>query len=106
MSNYFTQIILILLLALASFLGAQIRGLYNKYVTTEIKKNVCKTAVLFVEQVYRDIHGQEKLEQAMKKASEMFAEYGITVSDAELITMLEAAVREFINSFNNGEKAA
>ena len=107
MNNYITQIILIILLALASFFGAQIRTLYNRYVTTEIKQNVCKTAVLFVEQVYKDIHGREKLEKAMQKASELFAEYGIKVSDEELITMLEAAVREFINSFNTGmEKAA
>lgn len=103
MSNYITQILLILLLMLAAFLGAQMRNLFNKFVTTEIKKSVCKTAVLFVEQVYKDIHGPEKLAEAMKKASELFAEYGITVSDTELIAMLEAAVREFINSF---EKAA
>ena len=103
MSNYITQIILAIFLALAAFLGAQLRGLYNKYVTTEIKQAVCKTAVLFVEQVYKDIHGKEKLEKAMDKASELLADYGIVISEAELITLLEAAVREFINSFNKEE---
>ena len=100
MSGYFYQIILVILLAIAAFLGAQIRGLYNKYVTTEIKQSVCKTAVLFVEQVYKDIHGKEKLEMAMQKASEMLAEKGIAITEAELVALLEAAVREFINSFN------
>ena len=99
LNGYVTQIILILLLALASFLGAQIKKLYNKYVTTEIKQSVCRTAVRFVEQVYKDIHGQEKLRQAMTKASEILLEYGITISENELIAMLEAAVNEFNNSF-------
>ena len=99
MNGYITQIILILLLALASFLGAQIKRLYNTYVTTEIKQSVCRTAVRFVEQVYQDIHGPEKLAQAMKKASEILQEYGVTISDAELIAMLEAAVNEFNDAF-------
>ena len=102
MSGYITQIIMILLLALASFLGMQIKRLYNKYVTTEIKQTVCRTAVRFVEQVYTDIHGHDKLVQAMAKASEILEEYGITISELELVAMLEAAVNEFNNSFHKG----
>lgn len=100
MNQYITQIILAVLLALAAFLGAQIKALYKKYITTEIKQKVCKTAVLFVEQVYKDIHGPEKLRQAMERASAMLQEYGITISEYELVSMLEAAVKEFINAFN------
>ena len=100
MGNYFAQIVTVILLAIAGILGAQIKKLYNKYVTTEIKQAVCKTAVRFVEQVYKDIHGAEKLKAAMTKASELLTEYGITISDVELIAMLEAAVNEFNNSFN------
>ena len=99
MNGYITQIILILLLALASFLGSQIKRLYNKYVTTEIKQSVCRTAVRFVEQVYKDIHGEEKLKAAMAKASEILLEYGITISETELVAMLEAAVNEFNDAF-------
>ncbi len=100
MNQYITQIILAVFLALAAFLGAQIKALYKKYITTEIKQKVCKTAVLFVEQVYKDIHGPEKLRQAMERASAMLQEYGITISEYELVSMLEAAVKEFINAFN------
>lgn len=99
MSNYITQIILAIFLAFAAFLGAQIKALYNKYVTTEVKQAVCRTAVRFVEQVYLDIHGQDKLVQAMAKASELLAEYGITITETELVAMLEAAVNEFNNAF-------
>lgn len=99
MSGYAYQIVLILLLALASWLGAQIKRMYNKYITTEIKQTVCKTAVRFVEQVYRDIHGAEKLKAAMAKAEELLKEKGIAITETELIAMLEAAVNEFNNSF-------
>ena len=103
-NSYLTQILLALLLALAGWLGVQIKNLYRKYVNTKIKQAVCKTAVLFVEQVYKDIHGPEKLAQAMKCASEMLAEYGITITEYELVSLLEAAVKEFINAFNRNDK--
>lgn len=98
-NQYLTQIILTLLLALAAFLGAQVRNIYRKYVTTEIKQNVIRTVVRFVEQVYKDIHGPEKLAQAMAKASEILEGYGITISESELVAMIEAAVNEFNDAF-------
>ena len=101
MNQHLTQIILALILALAAFLGAQIKALYKKYVTTEIKQAVCRTAVRFVEQVYQDIHGPEKLAQAMAKASELLEGYGITITETELVAMLEAAVNEFNDAFWN-----
>lgn len=103
LNSYLTKILLLLLLALAGWLGGQVKNLYKTYVNTEIKQAVCRTAVRFVEQVYKDIHGPEKLMKAMQRASEMLAEYGITISDVELISMLEAAVNEFNNSFHKND---
>ena len=97
--QYLTQIILTVFLALAAYLGAQAKNLWKKYVNTEIKQNVCRTVVRFVEQVYQDLHGPEKLSQAMAKASEILEGYGITISESELVAMIEAAVNEFNNAF-------
>ena len=99
LNQYINQIILMLILALAAWLGAQVKNLYRKYITTEIKQNVVRTVVRFVEQVYVDLHGPEKLAQAMEKASEILEGYGITISESELIAMIEAAVNEFNNAF-------
>lgn len=99
LNQYINQIILMLILALAAWLGAQAKNLYRKYINNEIKQNVCRTVVRFVEQVYIDLHGPEKLAQAMEKASEILAGYGITISESELIAMIEAAVNEFNNAF-------
>ena len=100
MNDYLVQIMTVLLLALFAFLGTQAKNLYKKYVNTAVKQSVCRTAVRFVEQVYKDLHGPEKLKAAMAKASEILAGYGIEISDAELVAMLEAAVNEFNNSFH------
>lgn len=106
LSGYLSQIILVLFLAFAAYLGTQARNLYKKYVTTEIKQSVCKTVVRFVEQVYTDLHGKDKLEQAMKRAELILAGYGIEITSQELISIIEAAVNEFNNSFNKDEYSA
>lgn len=105
-SGYISQLILVMFLAIAAYLGMQARNIYRKYVTTEIKQSVCRTVVRFVEQVYTDLHGKEKLEQAMKRASLILADYGIQISEQELVSIIEAAVNEFNNSFNKDDYAA
>lgn len=99
LANYMSQIVLSLFLMLAAWLGVQAKNLYNKYVTTEIKQAVCRTAVRFVEQVYTDLHGREKLRKAMERASQILATYDIHITEDELEAMLEAAVNEFNKSF-------
>ena len=98
-SQYLNQMILILFLAIAAYLGAQAKKLYQKYVTTEVKQSVCRTVVRFVEQVYKDLHGDEKLYKAMHRASEILFDYGINITEHELVATIEAAVNEFNNSF-------
>ena len=98
-NEYLARIIMAVFLALAAWLGVQAKNLYRKYINTEIKQAVIKNAVLFVEQTCKDIHGHDKLVEAMTKASGILAEYGITISETELVTMIESAVKEFINTF-------
>ena len=99
-NGYIGQVLGVILVAILGYLGVQAKNLYKKYVNTEIKQAVCRTAVRFVEQVFKDIHGQEKLHEAMKKASELLAQYGITITEDELVCMIESAVNEFNDQFN------
>ena len=99
-SSYINQIIMVLFLAIAAFLGTQAKKLYQKYVTTEVKQSVCKTVVRFVEQVYKDLHGEEKLHRAMQRASDILLDYGIYITEEELVSLIEAAVNEFNGSFS------
>ena len=106
LNGYVAQVIGVLMLAFFGFLGLQAKNLYKRYVNTEVKQSVCRTAVRFVEQVYKDLHGPEKLREAMAKASEMLEAYGISITEEELIAMIEAAVNEFNKSFGEKQIAA
>lgn len=99
-NTYGLQILYTIITAIAGYIGIVIKNLVTKYINDKTKRSVAKTAVQFVEQVYKDLHGEEKLNAAFTAASEMLAEKGIHVSDLEMRVLLEAAVAEFNNAFN------
>ena len=76
------------------------KQLYTKYINDKTKQAVARTVVQGVEQIYQDLHGEEKLAKALECASEMLAEKGITVTDLELRMLIEAAVAEFNDAFS------
>ena len=98
-SEYGTTILYAVLTALAGYIGIFAKKLYTKYVNDKTKQAVAKTVVQAVEQIYKDLHGEEKLNKALEAASEMLAEKGITITDLELRMLIEAAVAEFNNAF-------
>ena len=100
-NQYGMQILYTVITAIAGYIGIAIKNLYTKYINDKTKEKVAKSAVRFVEQVYKDLHGEEKLNEALKAASEMLAEKGITVTDLEIRVLVEAAVGEFNGAFNN-----
>ena len=97
---YLLEIIVAILTGIASFIGVKVKKVYEEYVNTKTKKDIVDTTVKYVEQVYKDIHGEEKLNKAKEKAIEWLDEKGISISDTELEILIEASV----NAFNNGLK--
>ena len=55
--------------------------------------------VLFVEQVFKDLHGQDKLDKAMARLSDLLLDKGIDFTQQEIETLIEAAVAEFNEAF-------
>ena len=98
-NTYGMQILYAILTAIAGWLGIVIKNLVQKYINDKTKKDVAKSAVKFVEQVYKDLHGDAKLNEALTAASAMLAEKGITITDLELRVLIEAAVAEFNGVF-------
>jgi hypothetical protein len=98
-NQYGMQLMYMALTAIAGYLGIVAKNLFTKYVNDKTKEAVAKTAVKFVEQVYKDLHGEAKLNEALIAASEMLAEKGITVTDLEMRVLIEAAVAEFNEAF-------
>ena len=100
-NQYGMQILYTIITAVAGYIGIVIKNLCTKYINDKTKAAVAKSAVQFVEQVYKDIHGEDKLNTALSAASEMLAEKGIFASELELRVLIEAAVAEFNGAFNN-----
>ena len=103
-NQYGLEIMYLVITAVAGYLGIVIKNLCQKYIDDKIKVTVAKNAVKFVDQVYKDLHGEEKLEEALIAASEMLTEKGIAVTSLELRVLVEAAVAEFNNAFHKKEE--
>ena len=99
-NQYGTTILYAIVTAIGGYIGIAVKALYTKFINDKTKAEVARKAVQFVEQVYKDLHGEEKLNEALKAASEMLNEKGITISDLELRVLVEAAVAEFNDAFN------
>ncbi len=99
---YLLEVLGVVLTGVVTYIGLQIKKLYEKHIDTQVKKDIVDSTVKYVEQVYKDIHGEEKLNKAKDKALEWLNEKGITISDTELEILIEATV----NGFNNGIKEA
>ena len=99
-NTYGMQLMYAIITAIAGYIGIVAKNLVTKYLNDKTKREVAKDAVKFVEQVYKDLHGEDKLDQALQAASAMLAEKGITVTDLELRVLIEAAVSEFNDAFN------
>ena len=97
--QYFLKILGYILSAAAVWLGYELKKLAKKYVNTQTKKDVARTVVQAVEQMYKDLHGDEKLNKAMERASVMLEEQGVHVTTLELRTLIEDAVGEFNGVF-------
>lgn len=93
-SQYGMEILNTVIIAIIGYVGVVIKNIYNKYVNTEIKQSVVKTCVKATEQLYSDIHGEEKLNKCIEYASSILAEKGISVSEIELRMLVESAVKE------------
>lgn len=103
-SVYGTTILYSVLTAIAGYLGIVVKNLYQKYVNDKTKKDVVKTCVSAVEQLYKDLHGEEKYGKAVEAAADMLAEKGITITELEIRMLIEAAVSEFNNAFASNDE--
>lgn len=96
---YGATILYAIVTAIGGYLGIVIKNLVTKYLNDKTKRDVAKTVVQAVEQIYKDLNGEEKLTKAMEAAADMLLDKGIKVTALELRMLLEAAVGEFNDVF-------
>lgn len=104
-NTYGLQLMYAIITAIAGYVGIVVKNLVTKYLNDKTKRAVAKDAVKFVEQVCKNLHGEEKLNEALLAAAEMLAEKGITITELELRVLVEAAVAEFNKAFEKKAEA-
>lgn len=97
-STYGLTILYGLLTTITSYVGIKIKSLYEKYITDKTKKDVVETCVKAVEQLYKDLHGEEKYEKAVESISEMLEQKGIEITDLEIKMLIESVCHSFNES--------
>ena len=80
------------LTGLFTYIGTRLKKVYEEKVNTETAKQVAEDAVRFVEQVYKDLHGKEKLDKAVEQVAQVLGSKGIAISEAEIYMLIESAV--------------
>lgn len=100
LNNFTFRLLLLLVITAAAIVGTQAKVLYKKHVNSEEKEAAAHSAAMFVEQVYKDLHGAEKLEKALDAASELLKKRGIRFDREEMKILIEAAVGSFNDAFN------
>lgn len=96
-STYGAALLYSIITAIAGYISIAIKRLFTKYVNDQSKRDVVKTCVNAVEQIYTDLHGQEKLDKCIESAASMLSEKGIAITELEIKMLIESAVNE-INS--------
>lgn len=96
-AEYLPAILSGILVGIVGFFTAKVKSLLN----TDEKRRVAKTTVRYIEQVYKDIHGAEKLEKAKEAAISMLNEKGINITDLEITALIEEAVKEMNLDFKD-----
>ena len=99
-STYGVTILWAIVTFIAGYVALGVKSLYARFVNDKTKKSVVKTCVQAIEQIYVDLHGEDKLNKCIIAASEMLNERGITIGETELRLLIEAAVNEFNNKFD------
>lgn len=94
------QIVGILLMLGATALGIWAKNLAKKWVNDDTKRQVAKTVVLAVEQMYKDLGGDEKLDKAIDLMCKTLADKNIYITDTEVRTLIESAVAQFNDVFH------
>ena len=75
-----------------TYLGNKIKNAYETKLKNETAKTIVDDTVRYVQQVYKDLEGAEKLQKAIEKAQEVLAEKGIILTDVEINMLIESSV--------------
>ena len=94
-NTYGTTILYTILSAAVTAIGTWIGRIYKEKVDDETKRKVVKTCCKAVKQLYWDLNGEEKYNEAVAAIDAMLDEKGITITDLEIKMLIEEVCADF-----------
>ena len=83
------------LTTVASYIGVKVKALLEEKANTETKKKVVETTCRYVNQLYSDLAGSQKLEKAKETILAQLNEKNIPITELELDVLIESTVNSF-----------
>ena len=99
-TTYGSEIIGMLILSVFGCLGYAAKQICKRFLDDETKRAIAMTAVRFVEQCWKTLHGADKLAKALETAEILLKKKGIDFDAEEMMYIIEAAVAEMNDVFN------
>lgn len=90
--NAIMPYVITIVTAILGYVSVAIKNKIAKKLDTQVKEDVAKLTVQYVQQVYEALSGEEKIAKAMEQASLLLQNKGINISEVELRMLLESAV--------------
>ena len=95
----------IVLMALIAWIAASAKKAFYKRFDTKEKREIARTVVYSVEQMFKKLHGEDKLKEAMKLAEKLSIAAGLPFDPVEMRALIEYAVAEANHVFDEEEEA-
>lgn len=95
-----TVVLEVIFTLIFGYIAKKIKGFLN----TKAKRETAADIVMAVEQIYKNLHGEEKMSEAMKMFAAALGEKGIKISTDEMKYLLESAVGTFNDVFNKDQE--
>ena len=98
--QYGATILYTVITAILGYLGITIKNLISKYLNDKTKREVVKACVRATEQMFKELHGEEKVEKVIEYATDILLSKGIEISASEVRVLLEQFVQEMNAELN------
>ena len=93
---------IVVLTGIGTWVGKIIGEWFKEKINTKTKTDIVKTTCEYVQQVYKDLDGESKLQKAQEAIVEQLNEKGITITELEMRVLIESTVHSFKTGFTEG----
>ena len=96
--DYGIEIIHSIVMGVFSYIALDIKKIYKSHIQDKTKKEVIDKVCIYVDELYPNLNGEDKLKKVMSNAKEMLKEKKITISDLELQILLHNSIHIINNN--------